>query len=77
MLVIAVAVGSVIPRAPISAATVSGTMTFSEINWSRSISPARERKMSGEALMAGGSATLEFLLQVGKVHDESFFAFAR
>lgn len=63
VLVIAFAVGSVIPRIPISAATASGTMIFSEINWSRLMRPARERKMSGEALIAGGSATLEFLLQ--------------
>jgi hypothetical protein len=65
------------PRTSISVATISGTIISGEISCSSSKSPARVRKISGEALTTARSATLEFSLKIGEVYDEGVFAFAR
>ena len=54
-----------------------GRLFQARVSWSRSSSPARERKISGEALTTAGSATLEFSVEIGEVNDEGVLAFSR
>ena len=70
------AVGSLFPWTSISEATSSGTITSAEANCSRSMSPARERKIRGDALTTARSATSELSLKISEVHNEGVFAFS-
>jgi hypothetical protein len=40
------------------------------------MSPARERKMRGDALTTAGSATSEFSVKIDEVDNEGIFAFS-
>src|SRR5580693_272678 len=73
----ALAAGSPGPKLRISSATGAGTTNSGATSCNRLRRPARVRKMSGEALTAGRSATTELALQIVEVDRNDVHTFAR
>jgi hypothetical protein len=67
---------SVGSRRWISVATGTGKTTSAPASFKKSRKSARTKKISGEAFTTGGSPTVEFPLQVVKVHNEGICLFA-